>query len=152
MKKQDYTTVTTILKVKEGKECIIKNEKDVYKMMKPMENEDREHFKVILLDSRNKVIGVNTVSIGTINSSLVHPREVYKPAILGNAVSIILVHNHPSGETEPSDADIEITNQLGKAGKILGIELLDHIIIGRGKYLSLDVERWSENSVSGDSK
>lgn len=132
-----YTTVTTLLKVEEGENFTVRSEKDVYEMMKHLENEDREHFKAILLDPRNKVIGVNTVSIGSLNASLVHPREVFKPAILTNAASIILVHNHPSGNPEPSDADIEVTKQINEAGKILGIELLDHIIIGRGKYESL---------------
>lgn len=93
------------------------------------EGADREHFVVLLLNTKNKVLGINTVSIGTLNASLVHPREIFKPAILINAAAIILVHNHPSGDPTPSSEDMEITQRLCKAGEILGIEVLDHLII-----------------------
>lgn len=98
---------------------------------------DREHFAVILLNTKNRVIGINTVSVGTLNSSLVHPREVFKPAIVGNAAMVILAHNHPSGDPTPSREDVEVTRRLVEAGKILGIEVLDHIIIGEENYYSL---------------
>ena len=101
-----------------------------------MQGLDREHFVVLLLDIKNKVIGINTVSIGNLDSSIAHPREVFKPAILSNAGSILLAHNHPSGDPTPSREDIEITHRLVNAGNILGINVLDHIIIGDG-YRSL---------------
>ena len=98
---------------------------------------DREHFVVLALDVKNKQIGANTVSIGTLSASLVHPREVFKVAILANAASIILAHNHPSGELSPSRDDIELTQRLVRAGETMGIEILDHIIVGENQeYLS----------------
>jgi DNA repair protein RadC len=98
---------------------------------------DREHCVVVLLDARNNVIGLNTVSIGTVSASLVHPREVFKPAILANASAVILAHNHPSGELDPSEHDVDLTKRLIEAGKLLGIELTDHLIICEGAHLSL---------------
>lgn len=104
-----------------------------------LETADREHFIVLMLNTKNRVIGINTVSIGSLNASIVHPRECFKAAIIHNAHSIILVHNHPSGDPTPSREDIDITRRLAEAGKILGIEVLDHVIIGdgSGRYASL---------------
>ena len=103
-----------------------------------LENEDREHFVTLMLDVKNRVIGIHTVSIGNLNSAIVSPREVFKAAILANAASIIVGHNHPSGDVTPSPEDIEITEVLKKAGKLLGIEVLDHIIVGEdGSFASL---------------
>ncbi|MDO5017838.1 MAG: DNA repair protein RadC [Lagierella massiliensis] len=120
--------------------------KDHYKINSPkslakifmhkLSKELREYFYVILLDTKNKIISAEVVSIGTLNSSLVHPREVFKPAIKKSAKSIILLHNHPSGDTSPSTDDIRLTNRLVESGKLLGIEVLDHLIIGDDKYLS----------------
>jgi DNA repair protein RadC len=93
---------------------------------------DREHFVVLMLDQKNKVIGIHTVSIGSLTASVVHPREVFKPAILSNAAAIILAHNHPSGQTQPSQEDRVLTVRLVTAGKLLGISILDHVIIGDG--------------------
>lgn len=99
---------------------------------------DREHFVALLLDTRNHIIGLNTVTVGTLNGSLVHPRELFKPAILSNAAAVILAHNHPGGDPEPSREDISVTRMMQQAGKILGIEVLDHIIVTlEGKYVSL---------------
>jgi DNA repair protein RadC len=100
---------------------------------------DRESFVVLLLNTKNKVIGINTVSIGTLDSSVVHPRETFKPAIVAGAAAIILCHNHPSGDLAPSQEDLKITKRLVEAGQLLGIEVLDHIIVGDGPvgYLSL---------------
>lgn len=95
-----------------------------------LEDLDREQVIVCCLDNKNQPVSINVVSVGTLNSSLVHPREVFKTAILSNAASIILFHNHPSGDPEPSQEDINITTRIREAGNILGIELLDHIIIG----------------------
>lgn len=91
---------------------------------------DREALAVITLDVKNHPTSINVCSTGSLNSSIVHPREVFKTAILGNAASIIIGHNHPSGNPTPSNEDINITKRLKEAGKILGIEVLDHIIIG----------------------
>ena len=98
---------------------------------------DREHFVILLLNQKNRVTGVNTVSIGSLSSSIVHPREVYKSAILSNAASIICGHNHPSTDCQPSREDRAITTRLVEAGKLLGISVLDHVIIGGdGRYFS----------------
>lgn len=98
---------------------------------------DREHFVVMCLDTKNNINAINTVSVGTLNSSLVHPREVYKPAILANSNAIILCHNHPTGIPEPSREDLEVTKRLVEAGNILGIEVIDHVVIGdNGRYTS----------------
>ncbi|MDD5244111.1 MAG: JAB domain-containing protein, partial [Syntrophorhabdaceae bacterium] len=92
---------------------------------------------LILLNTRNKIIGLSTVSIGTLNASLVHPREVFKDAIRHSASSVVIAHNHPSGDPEPSEEDLKITRRLVESGKILGIEVLDHIIIGKDTFVSL---------------
>ena len=96
-----------------------------------------ENFIILCLNTKNKIAGVHTVSIGSLNATIVHPREVFKAALLNNASAIILMHNHPSGDPEPSREDIEITHRLDNAGNILGINVLDHIIIGDGRYISL---------------
>lgn len=98
---------------------------------------DREVFKVMLLNIRNHVLAIETVSIGTINTTPAHPREVFKPALRRSAAFILLAHNHPSGCTEPSPEDIALTRRLMKAGELLGIEVLDHLIIGNGRWVSL---------------
>ncbi len=99
---------------------------------------DREHFVVLLLNRKNQVIGLHTVSIGSVTASIVHPREVFKVAILANSTAIICGHNHPSGDPTPSTEDRELTSRLVEAGKLLGIEVLDHIIVGDGsqRYFS----------------
>jgi len=99
---------------------------------------DREHFVVLFLDTKNTVIGLNTVSIGILDSALVHPREVYKAAILANAAAIIVGHNHPSGDPTPSAEDRRVTERLREGGQLLGIELLDHVVVGeKGRFVSL---------------
>ncbi len=98
---------------------------------------DREHFVILLLSRKNGIIGINTVSVGDLSSSIVHPREVFKPAIVAGAASIILAHNHPSGDPTPSSQDYLVTKRIKEAGDILGIDVLDHIIIGDGRYVSL---------------
>ena len=110
---------------------------DVYSFLKKIGSEDRERFLSIFLDVKNSVIGLDEVSVGTLSCSIIHPREVFKAAILSNPVGIILAHNHPSGDPEPSKEDIAITKRLVKASKIIGIEILDHIIIGYDDYRSL---------------
>ncbi len=96
----------------------------------------KEIFKIVLLDTKNNVISINNISIGCLDSTVVHPREVFIEAIKNSSAAIILVHNHPSGEVEPSKDDVNITNRIIECGKIIGIKVLDHIIIGDGNYLS----------------
>ena len=98
---------------------------------------DREHFVVMCLDTKNQPTNITTVHVGSLNASIVHPREVLKTAILSNSASIICCHPHPSGDPTPSPEDIEVTKRLVEAGKIIGIELLDHIILGDDKFISL---------------
>ena len=105
-------------------------------LMEHMRSLDREHFIVILLNAKGKVIGITTVSIGSLDATVVHPREVLKPAFIGGAAKIIFVHNHPSGDPTPSNNDIEVTKRLKDASDIMGITLNDHVIIGDGCYFS----------------
>ena len=100
-------------------------------------NSDRENFVIACLDTRNNITAINTVSIGTINETIVHPREIFKIAILANSANIIIAHNHPSGNPSPSREDIEFTKKIVSAGKLLDIEVLDHIVVGDDeKYFS----------------
>jgi DNA repair protein RadC len=115
----------------------IKNPEAVVKAIRAsVQDKAKEHFKLILLNSRNRVIGISTISIGTLTTSLVHPREVFKEALLHSAASVVLAHNHPSGDPEPSEDDLKITKKLVESGKILGIEVIDHIIIGKTNFYS----------------
>lgn len=112
-------------------ESKVASPKDFAKIIyKYLENSDREYLGVACLNTKNNIINISTVSIGTLNSSLFHPREVFKVAIASNANSIIMFHNHPSGDITPSQADYEMSNRIKESGKILGIEMLDNIIIG----------------------
>ena len=97
---------------------------------------DREQFHVLMLDNKNQLIGVNLVSQGSLSMSVVASREVYKAAILANSASVILLHNHPSGCPEPSKEDRECTRRLCESGKILGIRVLDHVVVGQDEYFS----------------
>ena len=100
-------------------------------------DEYKEHFITLQLNARNKLISAEITSVGTLEASLVHPREVFRPAVINHSSAIIVLHNHPSGETEPSKEDLKVTERLKKAGEILGIEILDHIIFSREKFTSL---------------
>ncbi|HQK35166.1 MAG TPA: DNA repair protein RadC [Spirochaetales bacterium] len=113
---------------------------DAYKAITEItkvQEEAQEVFGILILNTTHKIVAVHEISRGTLNASMVHPREVFKPAVLHNAAAIICFHNHPSGEPKPSKEDIETTNRLVEAGKIMGIEVLDHIIVGDDKYTSL---------------
>ena len=113
---------------------------DAYKAITEItkvQEEAQEVFGILILNTKHKIVAVHEISRGTLNASTVHPREVFKPAVLHNAAAIICFHNHPSGEPKPSKEDIEATNRLVEAGKIMGIEVLDHIIVGDDKYTSL---------------
>jgi len=99
-------------------------------------NSDREHFLVVLLDARQKCLGLQIVSTGTLSASLVHPRETFKPALLAGAAAIVVCHNHPSGDATPSAEDGEATRRLVKAGELLGVPVLDHVVIGADSHYS----------------
>jgi DNA repair protein RadC len=114
---------------------VISSPADVERLLRGrIANLDRENFVVVLLNTKNEVIEISTVSVGTLDASLVHPREVFKPAVRASAASVILAHNHPSGKVEPSREDREVTRRLGEAADILGIEVLDHVIVGDGYF------------------
>lgn len=122
---------------------VIKHPRDAFKLFNEvldMEYRAQEVFAIVTLDVKNQVTGLFEVSVGGLTASIVHPREVFQRAILQSASSIILCHNHPSGITKPSRDDIKITNKLIEAGKILGIDVLDHIIIGDNCYRSMKEE------------
>lgn len=100
------------------------------------EGHDREEFVVLLLDAKHHVRGIHTVSIGSLSMSIVHPRETFKAAIVSNASTVILAHNHPSGDPTPSKEDRELTARLKQCGELLGIPVLDHVIVGEGRHYS----------------
>jgi DNA repair protein RadC len=106
-------------------------------MVRLLQGKAREHFYVVLLDAKNHVLATELISVGGLSVSLAHPREVFKAAIRRSAAAVILAHNHPSGDPEPSPEDIRLTTRLVEAGELLGIEVLDHLIVGRTRYLSL---------------
>lgn len=120
------------------KDRAIRSPKDGYNLFKQFLGElDREYFVVMCLDVKNQPTAMNVCHIGSLNASIVHPREVMKTAILSNSASILVLHNHPSGQPEPSSEDIDVTKRLAEAGNIIGIDLLDHLIVGDGRYISL---------------
>ena len=127
-----------LAKFKEYKNAIVREAKDAAKIFIPeMSSLKKEYFKGIYLNSRKRIIRTETLFIGSLNESVIHPREIFQIALEENAAALILIHNHPSGDPTPSTFDIEITKELIKAGEILGIPVLDHIIVGAGKYVSL---------------
>jgi len=127
--------------VDEKPQPVLKSPEDVAAVMRSkLKGKKKEHFWVICLDTRNRLINYKPVSIGSLDTSIVHPREVFKEAVSSSAASVIFVHNHPSGDPEPSKEDIELTKRLAKAGEIVGIDVLDHIIVCDKSYLSLKAE------------
>lgn len=106
-------------------------------LMQGMRYLKKEHFKIMLLNVKNRLLSVEDVSVGSLSTSIVHPREIFKIPIKKSAAAIILAHNHPSGDPTPSQEDVNITRRIYEAGKIIGIDVLDHIIIGDGKFTSL---------------
>lgn len=111
---------------------------DVAQLLMPsLRDLDREHFVAVLLCTKNQVIEVVTVSVGSLSASIVHPREVLKPAIQASAAAMVVAHNHPTGIATPSPEDIEFTRRLARCGELLGIRILDHVILGDGSYVSL---------------
>lgn len=117
----------------------IKGPDDAFQLLRKRfkHGEAKEFFVAILLSARNTVIGVETVSVGSLNASIVHPREVFSPALRQSAASLLLAHNHPSGNPEPSDDDLALTRRLVQVGELLGIPVIDHLIVVRGAYQSL---------------
>jgi len=120
-----------------GEQISVKSHQDVIKLVRQkLKDKKKEHFLILCLDTRNNLIKISNISTGTLDANLVHPREVFKEAIQSLSSSIILVHNHPSGNPEPSDADIDITKRILETGKAVGIDILDHIIIANNRSFS----------------
>ncbi len=130
-----------LFKEKSEKEIYINSSQDVVKEVNHIKENKKENFVVLYLDARSKLIHKETISIGTLNASLIHPREVFEPAIRYLAAQIVLAHNHPSGDSDPSEDDIEITKQLTSAGQILDIEVVEHVIITQNNYFSFKDNR-----------
>ena len=128
--------VKRALKVKDDTVPIINSVKDVIAQFSYLRDKSREHLGALYLNARNEMVHKKHLFVGTLNANLVHPREIFEHALSSNAASVILVHNHPSGDPEPSQADLEITKRLLEAGKIMGIDILDHIIITKTKIFS----------------
>lgn len=121
-----------------GERAVIRSPQDVYALLGgEMASLQQEHMRVLLINTRNQVLGVREVYVGNVSSALVRAGEVFQDAVRQNAPSIIIVHNHPSGDPSPSPDDVALTRQLVEAGKLLDIELLDHVVIGEGRYQSL---------------
>ncbi len=111
--------------------------KDVWDELKDIRDHKKEHFVIFFLDSRNQEIKREIISVGSLNANLVHPREVFEPAVRHLAAQVIIAHNHPAGDPSPSHEDLDITKQLVDAGKILGIEIVDHVIVTKDGFLSM---------------
>ncbi len=125
---------------REHGQTVIRTARDVYEYLTDLRNLPKEHLRGLYLNTHHRLIHDEVISIGTINTNLIHPREVFKPAIEYGAAALILAHNHPSGIVTPSAADIEITKHIIAAGKIVGISLVDHVIIGKDSYLSIEAD------------
>jgi DNA repair protein RadC len=124
--------------VEEGVEApvTIRGPEDVERLLRPLKVAKRETFKIVMLNARHEVQSIETIAIGSLNASIVHPREVFRPAIINAAASIILVHNHPSGDPEPSEEDLSITRRLRDVGELVGVQVLDHVIIAKRACVS----------------
>ena len=129
-----------VLEVNDTSSPTISNAKDAVAQLTDLRDLKKEHFVVLYLNARNQLVRKETVSIGTLNANLVHPREVFEPAIKHSAANIIVAHNHPSGDSKPSEDDLKITKRLIEAGKIMGIEIADHIIVAKNSHLSFKEE------------
>lgn len=116
---------------------VMKNPEAVFRYCQDMIALEREHFVILMLNTKNKVKKRETISVGSLNATVVHPREVFRAAILHNSASIICVHNHPSGDPTPSPEDIQVAKRLTETGELIGIPVLDHMVIGADGYISL---------------
>ena len=121
--------------------ALLLSPQDVWKELRDIRDNKKEHFVTFFLDTKSQEIKREIISVGTLNTNLVHPREIFEPAVRHFAAHIILAHNHPSGDIKPSDEDIEVTKDLVAAGKIIGIEVLDHIIVTKSGFFSFREER-----------
>jgi DNA repair protein RadC len=124
-------------KFKLNKPYVVRSPEDAANYLSDISFLDQEHFEAIFLNTKNMVIGRKTIFKGSLNASIVHPRELFREAVKLSAASIVVGHNHPSGDSSPSREDIEVTKRLVEAGKLVGIDVLDHIIVGQGKFTSL---------------
>ncbi|MFC2048224.1 DNA repair protein RadC [Chloroflexota bacterium] len=121
-----------------GKKPVVKTPGEVVSLVRGrLKGKKKEHFLALLLDTRGQLIRISEISVGSLDTSIVHPREVFKEAVSASAASVIFVHNHPSGDPEPSEDDIKLTERLAQAGEIMGIDVLDHVVISDKNYLSL---------------
>jgi DNA repair protein RadC len=121
-----------------GQRTVLSSPAEVYAAFAPlMDDLKQEVFRVALLDAQNRLLRDRVVSLGTVSATVVHPREVFKPAIIEAAASVILLHNHPSGDPTPSREDVRLTRQLAEGARLLDLRLHDHVIVGRGRYVSL---------------
>ena len=144
MSNTDYTMEELLSMVQEKAQSYsperVTSANDVYHALAEYSCKNQEHFMLITLDGASKIIEKRVIFIGTLNQSLVHPREVFRPALIDNAAGVIISHNHPSGTLEASRADIQITDRLKEVAKLVGIELLDHVIISKNGYFSFSDE------------
>ncbi len=120
---------------------VINTAKDAAAQLTDMRELKKEHFVVLYLNAKNQLVHKETISMGTLNANLVHPREVFEPALKYSAAQIIAAHNHPSGNPTPSDDDLELTKRLTKAGKMMGIEIMDHVIVSKNSHFSFKEEK-----------
>jgi DNA repair protein RadC len=138
MDRDSSYTVTAVRKHRRKSRRSIEGPSSAVELLRPLvRDQDREAFYGVYLDTRNQVLAVEMISLGSLNASIVHPREVFKPALRLSAASLLVVHNHPSGDPDPSEDDLAITRRLQEAGEVLGIPLLDHVILGKAAYFSL---------------
>lgn len=132
-----YVTALSRRKSRRPTPVPIRGPEDVHRLISPLVRDvDCEHFYGVYLNARNAVLEVRLISIGSLNASIVHPREVFKPAVVLSAAALVIAHNHPSGETDPSDDDRALTRRLVQVGELLGISILDHLIVANGSFTS----------------
>ncbi len=130
--------IRSVTRERENRITKVRSPGDIAELMIPeLKGLDREHFKAVLLDTKNGIIRIVTVAIGSLNAALVHPREIFKAAVKASAAGIIMVHNHPTGNPEPSNEDADLTLRFARCGELMGIELIDHIIIGGERFVSM---------------
>ena len=120
---------------------VINNAKDAVAQLSDMRDLKKEHFMALYLNAKNQLVHKETISMGTLNANLVHPREVFEPALKYSAAQIIVAHNHPSGDPKPSEDDLEVTKRLTEAGKMMGIEIMDHVIVSKNSHFSFKEEK-----------
>lgn len=120
---------------------VISDAKDAVTQLSDMRDLKKEHFVVLYLNAKNQLVHKETISMGTLNANLVHPREVFEPALKYSAAQIMVAHNHPSGDPKPSEDDLEVTKRLTEAGKMMGIEVMDHVIVSKNSYFSFKEEK-----------